>query len=140
MRAGTDALTTRRLGNSVSFDTGLIAAPASKPSCRAKRTGTIELMFTLPTISVYGSALASSRSATMPRSPSFCSSTKGAPRIFCISAATVRAQNSVEPPGGRGTRTRTGRLGYPPARGALIGAPRMPVGVGPAACARRHAS
>ena len=74
----------------------------------------MELVLTLPTIRVCGSAApASARSATIPASPTRGSTANGWPRICCIRAVTVRAENSVEPPGGRGTITRTPRLGYP---------------------------
>src|SRR5262245_45478470 len=71
----------------------------------AKTTGAIELVLTLPTINVGAAAYASSRSATIPASPTRASTITGSPSSRPIGPASVSAVNSVEPPAGNGIRS-----------------------------------
>src|SRR6218665_825898 len=78
-----------------------------------KRSGLIVSVCGAPSTSVWPSAGARAASAMpmLPLAPLRLSTTKGWPSTACRRSAMARATMSVAPPGGKGTISRTGRLG-----------------------------
>ena len=79
------------------------------------------------TISVWPSAGACATvvAPMEPLAPPRFSTTKGWPRRACRRSASGRAMTSFDPPGGKGTTTRTGRVGQSPWARATAGTARV---------------
>src|SRR3954469_17153355 len=80
------------------------------------------------TISVWPSAGACATAVAPidPLAPPRFSTTKGWPKRDCRRSASGRAMTSFDPPGGKGTTTRTGRVGQTACARAMAGAASVP--------------
>src|SRR5467141_2870626 len=110
---GTCGFTTRKKP----FDTRLATGTRSfngSNGMRSYRCGLIASRLSMPTSSVYpsGAAFATASPATTPLPPTRFSTTTGWPSVSLRRAATRRPTRSGPPPGGIGTRKRTGFDGY----------------------------
>src|SRR5882762_2472353 len=110
---GTCGFTTRKKP----FDTRLATGTRSfngSNGMRSYRCGLIATRLSMPTSSVYpsGAAFATASPATTPLPPTRFSTTTGWPSVSLRRAAMRRPTRSGPPPGGIGTRKRTGFDGY----------------------------
>src|SRR6267378_3043899 len=99
------------------FDTRLATGTRSfngSNGMRSYRCGLIASRLSMPTSSVYpsGAAFATASPATTPLPPTRFSTTTGWPSVSLRRAAMRRPTRSGPPPGGIGTRKRTGFDGY----------------------------